>query len=185
MKRSGKPPPRTPHPTADEVALFRAALKDAKPLRRRAPPPGDAAADHPIRPEVAERPAERRGARPHKNRGAAVAPNPGIDRRTEERLRHGAIAIDLRLDLHGLNEEMAHRALDRFVRAAWEAGQRMLLVITGKGTVAEGGGVLRRNLPRWLAQGENAPRVLKIVPAQPRHGGGGAYYVLLRRRRER
>ena len=80
---------------------------------------------------------------------------------------------------------MAHRALDRFVREAWEAGRRMLLVITGKGSLAEGGGVLRRNLPRWLAQGENAARILKIAPAQPRHGGGGAYYVLLRRKRER
>ena len=60
----------------------------------------------------------------------------------------------------------------------------MLLVITGKGSPGSGGGVLRRNLPRWLMSGEHAHRVLKIEGAQPRHGGSGAYYVLLRRRRE-
>lgn len=93
------------------------------------------------------------------------------------------MAIDRRLDLHGMTEAAAHAALDRFVRHAWHEGVRVLLVITGKGSVREGGGVLRRNLPRWLAAGENAPRVLRIEQAQLRHGGQGAYYVLLRRRR--
>ncbi|MBV8538814.1 MAG: Smr/MutS family protein, partial [Alphaproteobacteria bacterium] len=69
------------------------------------------------------------------------------------------------------------------VRLAWHEGVRVLLVITGKGSVREGGGVLRRNLPRWLAAGGNAPHVLRIEQAQLRHGGQGAYYVLLRRRR--
>ncbi|HJS32451.1 MAG TPA: Smr/MutS family protein [Alphaproteobacteria bacterium] len=186
MKRSPRPPSRAPHPSADEVALFRAALKDAKPLRQRMRPPGGSAANRALHPDAAGEAAGRRDARlPDRERGTAIAPNPGIDRRTEERLRRGAMAIEMRLDLHGLSEDMAHRALDRFVREAWEAERRMLLVITGKGAAAEGGGVLRRNLPRWLAQGANAARVLKIAPAQPRHGGGGAYYVLLRRRRER
>src|SRR5258708_1982920 len=74
--------------------------------------------------------------------------------------------------------------LDRFVRQAWRDGLRVLLIITGKGSVRDGGGVLRRNLPRWLASGEHGPRVLRIESAQPRHGGSGAYYVLLRRQRD-
>jgi len=110
-------------------------------------------------------------------------PNPGIDRRTAERLRKGRMEIDRRLDLHGLTEAVAHAALDRAVASAWRDGARLLLVITGKGSAKEGGGVLRRNLPRWLALGANAPRVLRIEPAQPQHGGGGAFYVLLRRQR--
>lgn len=93
------------------------------------------------------------------------------------------MAIDRRIDLHGMTEAAAHAALDRFVRHAWQEGARVLLVITGKGSVREGGGVLRRNLPRWLAAGENAPHVLRVEQAQLRHGGQGAYYVLLRRQR--
>ncbi len=91
--------------------------------------------------------------------------------------------IDRRLDLHGLTENVAHAALDRAVTAAWRDGARVLLVITGKGSVKDGGGILRRNLPRWLAAGDNARHILRIETAQPQHGGGGAFYVLLRRRR--
>jgi len=160
--------------------LFAAVMRDVKPLRRSRPspppapsPPRDAAASAP-RSELKPLPPVSR------KPGAA---NPGIDRRTAERLRKGEMAIDRRLDLHGMTEEAAHAALDRFVRHAWHEGVRVLLVITGKGSVREGGGVLRRNLPRWLAAGETAPHVLRVESAQPRHGGPGAYYVLLRRRR--
>jgi DNA-nicking Smr family endonuclease len=59
----------------------------------------------------------------------------------------------------------------------------MLLVITGKGSGGEG--VLRGGVPRWLASGEHAARILKVEAAQPRHGGGGAFYVLLRWQRDR
>jgi DNA-nicking Smr family endonuclease len=91
------------------------------------------------------------------------------------------MAIDRRLDLHGMTQERAHAALDRFVRGAWTDGARMLLIITGKGS--DGEGVLRRSLPQWLNAGEHAPRVLRMETAQPKHGGGGAFYVLLRRQR--
>jgi DNA-nicking Smr family endonuclease len=169
-------------PPVDDVALFRAVMHDVKPLTRRRretpveqriarppePPPRTAVA--PQRAPVAPKP--------------APPPNPGIDRRTAERLRKGEIAIERRIDLHGMTQDDAHAALDRFVRQAWKEGKRMLLVITGKGSIAEGGGVLRRQVPRWLAVGEHAPRLLRVEPAQPRHGGGGALYVLLRRQRE-
>ena len=44
-------------------------------------------------------------------------------------------------------------------------------------------GVLKRNLPRWLAMPPLADKVLAIRPALPQHGGEGAFYVLLRRER--
>ena len=188
MKRSRK--------AASDADLFAAVMRDVTPLRkaRPAPPPRPPVA--PVRPrdDAAPVPAPT----PAKDLPAKDAPpvhapnpgianpgiaNPGIDRRTSERLRKGKLAIDRRLDLHGMTEAAAHAALDRFVHQAWQDGARVLLVITGKGSVREGGGVLRRNLPRWLAAGDNAPRVLRIETAQPHHGGSGASYVLLRRRR--
>jgi DNA-nicking Smr family endonuclease len=102
----------------------------------------------------------------------------GLDRRTAERLRRGELPIEARLDLHGLTQEEAHAALGRFLGRAHGAGQRCLLVITGKGAV------LREAVPRWLAEGETRARILASSPAQPRHGGGGALYVLLRRIRD-
>lgn len=176
MTRSRKP--------VRDVELFAAVMRDVKPLRKKrraVPPPAprhveSAAIPHRERVVIS-------APRPHKP--PPPPPNPGIDRRTSERLRKGAMAIDQRIDLHGMTEAAAHAALDRVVRLAWQRGSRVLLVITGKGNAAEGGGVLRRNLPRWLAAGENAARVLRVESAQLRDGGTGAYYVLLRRDRSR
>lgn len=172
------------NPSADETALFRAAMHDVTPLRRRRrarperPRPVEAAPATPPRPEGKAKTV----ARPVPAAPPAT-PNPGLDRRTAERLRKGEIAIERRIDLHGMTQDDAHVALDRFVRQAWKNGLRMLLVITGKGSGGEG--VLRRGVPRWLASGEHAARILKVETAQTRHGGGGAFYVLLRRQRER
>ena len=172
--------------TAPDADLFAAVMRDVKPLRRPrpAPPPPSSpslrSAPETSRAPVVVPPTAVPAAPSAPNPGIA---NPGIDRRTAERLRKGELAIDRRLDLHGMTEAAAHAALDRFVRQAWHDRVRVLLIITGKGSVGQGGGVLRRNLPRWLAAGENAPRVLRVESAQTRHGGTGAYYVLLRRQR--
>jgi DNA-nicking Smr family endonuclease len=152
-------------PSESDRALWRAALKDVTPLPGRpAPPP----TPPPPSPAAAEKPptgtaGERRGR--------------GLDRRTAERLRRGELPIAARLDLHGMTQEEAHRALVRFLARAQAAGQRCVLVITGKGDV------LREAVPRWLAEGETSDRVLATSLAQPRHGGDGARYVLLRRLR--
>ena len=68
-----------------------------------------------------------------------------------------------------------------------------MLVITGKGAPREreelgfmpdrDSGVLRRNVPRWLAEAPVRGLVLGVENARTQHGGGGAYYVLLRRKR--
>ncbi len=129
--------------------------------------------------------------------GPAVAPvgrpEPGLDRRNAERLRRGERAPDDRIDLHGLTAERAHRALDRRIGEALGRGQRLILVITGKGGkkrsdddapfMREGEGVLRQQAPRWLRGGPHAARIVGIYQAHPRHGGAGAFYVYLKKRR--
>jgi DNA-nicking Smr family endonuclease len=103
--------------------------------------------------------------------------------RTRRRLSRGTIALDGKIDLHGLTLAEAEAALAGFVKRAQSQHQIWLLVVTGKG--ARGEGKLRRALPEWLDRGALAGRVVEYGPAAPNHGGGGAFYLRLRRRKAR
>jgi DNA-nicking Smr family endonuclease len=109
----------------------------------------------------------------------------GIDRANAERLKRGKHPVEARLDLHGMTQDEAHRALAGFIRGARAGGRRCVLVITGRGRGKElhGGGVLKSAVPRWLEEPELRQHLLAIATAQPRDGGGGALYVMLRRTR--
>ena len=107
----------------------------------------------------------------------------GLDKRTAQKLRRGQILIEARIDLHGMTQPEAHTALSVALERAQSAGHRCLLVITGKGTRREHGGVLKTMVPRWLNESVNKARVLAIQGARPQHGGDGAVYVLLRKQR--
>ena len=109
---------------------------------------------------------------------------PAIDRRTAERLRRGQIAIEAQIDLHGLTQDEAFSAIQTFLAESLQAGRRCVLVITGKGTARDGGGVLRSSVPRWLTEGIYRQHLIGIAVAFPQHGGDGALYVLLRRLRD-
>ena len=114
-----------------------------------------------------------------------------MDRKTFGKLKRGKVVPEARLDLHGMTIEQAHPALMGFIFRAHDQGKRLVLVITGKGkTRDEGGpipvrrGVLRHNVPQWLASPPLARVVLQVAEAHISHGGGGAYYVYLRRQRQ-
>ncbi|HWP26381.1 MAG TPA: Smr/MutS family protein [Xanthobacteraceae bacterium] len=112
----------------------------------------------------------------------ALAP---IDRRTKQRLARGLEPIDARLDLHGCTQAQAHAALLTFLRRAQTQDAKTVLVITGKGgddPVRERG-VLRRQVPLWLALPEFRKFVVGFEPAHIAHGGEGAFYVRVRRAR--
>jgi len=98
----------------------------------------------------------------------------------------GRDAIDARIDLHGMTQSEAHDALIRFVRRAQTNGARLVLVVTGKGSgtsrdAARERGVLRRQVPLWLALPEFRPFIVGFDAAHVAHGGEGALYVRLRR----
>jgi DNA-nicking Smr family endonuclease len=111
-----------------------------------------------------------------------------LDKRLKRRLGAGKAQVDDVLDLHGMTQAQAHRALNNFLWRAAEDGARLALVITGKGAPAaeDGGaperGVLRRNVPHWLRAPELRAVVLSVEEAARPHGGAGALYVRLRRR---
>jgi DNA-nicking Smr family endonuclease len=172
-------------------AVWRAAIRDVRPLRPDARP-------HPAIPSAppAAQPTPAPTARAIPARAAVRAPtgrplralppldrDAGIDRATVERLRRGRQPIEARLDLHGLTQAEAHRALGAFVAGAHRSGRRCVLVITGRGLGTPGGGSLKREVPRWLDASDLRPLLLAIAPAQPEHGGAGALYLLLRRAR--
>ncbi len=109
---------------------------------------------------------------------------PSLDRRVLRRLRRGVLRPDLVIDLHGLKRDLARRRLLEGIRAAAAEGQRVLLVIHGRGLRSEEGrAVLRSSVPEWLGSAPLKAQVLAHTPALPRDGGDGALYLLLRRQR--
>lgn len=164
-------------PREDGRALWRSVTADISPLNGRPPPAPPAAAKarkRPLEPAPLAPPPKPRPKQPPLEAGRTL----GLDRRTAERLRRGQLAIDVRIDLHGMTREQAHARLTASVDASWESGRRVLLVITGKGQ-----GILRDAVPRWLNEGSTRRRIIAFCSAQPKDGGGGALYVLLKRRR--
>lgn len=179
--------------TGDEKALWSSATNDVRPLRSQAARAPEEAPRH-GRHRVVESPGHSHREPPAlPTNGHAARPLPdltagetiGIDRRRMERLKRGRLEIDGVVDLHGLTQEAAHRRIERYVHDSVAAGRRCILVITGKGAVSQGGGVLRRRLVEWLNQPSCRPYVVAFVQAQPNHGGSGAFYVLLKRLRDR
>ncbi len=106
---------------------------------------------------------------------------PGLDGNTMRRLTRGEIAPTAKLDLHGMTEAAAHGALTAFMLSAHRRGDRLVLVVTGKGS--GGPGVLRQNVPRWLEEAPMAKIIAEKRWAHRRHGGEGALYVYLRKKR--
>ena len=114
-----------------------------------------------------------------------------LERRKARRIARGD-EIDARLDLHGLTQDEAHRALEVFLRRAHADGLRTVIVITGKGGTAgkveaddyagRERGVLRRMVPLWLDGQTLRGIVIGYSNAHANHGGNGALYVMLRKR---
>ncbi len=114
----------------------------------------------------------------------AVPPLAPLGRRERSRLSKGRSEIDARLDLHGMTQFRAHRALLGFLQRAHHDGLTFVLVITGKGVAGDTErGVLRRQVPQWLALPEFRALVVGFEEAHIGHGGEGALYVRIRRAR--
>jgi len=89
---------------------------------------------------------------------------------------------EARLDLHGFEAEPARRRLHRFIRGRASRGDRILLVIVGKGRGSEGGaGVLRSEVAHWLSEAPVAGYVRAFRTASAALGGGGAISVHIAR----
>lgn len=165
----------------EDMKLFREVVSDAKPVVTKTLPP-----------EIPSL-AKASGGKPATGTytpAAPAAPPPaprnlragdGVDTATLKKFQAGEMMMEAVLDLHGFTAEQASQKLNKFITDTFVRGSRCVLIITGKGE--EGGGVLKREVPRWLESATLVQKILAISEARPKHGGQGALYVLLRRQR--
>jgi DNA-nicking Smr family endonuclease len=179
----------------EEIELWHSVAKQTRPLRNnaRVAKPHAAAEPAPVAKKVATSTKPEHPAHPAhlvKIVRPDVRPSPPplapLGRRERSQLSRGRKDIDARLDLHGMTQIRAHRALLNFLQRANHEGMTFVLVITGKGRTvgAESErGVLRRQVPEWLGLAEFRTLVVGFEEAHIGHGGEGALYVRVRRAR--
>jgi DNA-nicking Smr family endonuclease len=94
------------------------------------------------------------------------------------KLRRGQYSVDAEIDLHGLNAAQAKHALREFIVEAVTSRWRCIRVVHGKGRRSgPRGPVLKNVVVHWL---QRSNQVLAFGSARPVDGGSGALYVLLR-----
>jgi DNA-nicking Smr family endonuclease len=195
MKRSRSSPPEMPVSpgrkrklSEEEHALWESVAGQIKPLRKKPAAAKQAlvAAAETLatsRPVASSKPA------PSPKRVPPARPEPPklapLGRRERSQLSRGRKEIDARLDLHGMTQTRAHRALSSFLQRAHSDGMTFVLIITGKGKTGADSerGVLRRQVPQWLGLPEFRSLVVGFEEAHIGHGGEGALYVRIRRAR--
>jgi DNA-nicking Smr family endonuclease len=175
MSRKGDRPLRD-----DERDLWGAFSKAVKPLKKRPAAKPTSKADAVRAPAPAEK-APKKGA---VIAAAPVLPTPkappplaSLGRREKSKVARGKVEIGGRLDLHGHTQAEAHSELIAFLHRSAARDKRTVLIITGKS------GVLRRQVPLWLALPDLRELIVGFESAAIQHGGEGALYVRLRRAR--
>lgn len=169
----------------EDQRLWAVVAATVRPLEGRAAPSRPVSAAPTAPPAVKTKtppssPAEAVARTPAPPLRAKPPPPPGlIEPNRLHRIDRGREAVTAVLDLHGLDQDAARRALEGFVVRHFEAHHRTVLVITGKGLL--GDGVLRRRAPEWLAEPPLRALVAGISEAHRRRGGEGALYVALKR----
>jgi DNA-nicking Smr family endonuclease len=173
--------------TREDLALWAMVARTVKPLPGRAPvqpPPAETAA------QATTATTARPAAAPKLARAIPKpAPLQPLEEQLLRRLSRGKVEIEARIDLHGLRQDEAHGRLRAFIATQHSRGAKVVLVITGKGKSQASGfrdevGVLKRQVPHWLAAPDLRNIVLGFEDAARHHGGEGALYVRLRRRRD-
>jgi DNA-nicking Smr family endonuclease len=181
-------------PVSEDALLFRAAVRDVKPLEPTAPVATSAAAT-----------GSRKARRAAANAAAAFEEpvhemplfpdsvpaedavtgaealsfrRPGVRMQTLRHLRRGLFPVDDQLDLHGLNQSAARDRLAEFIEHSRGAGYRCVRIVHGKGYRSGARGpILKIAVNSWLKRHGD---VMAFTSARTIDGGTGALYVLLR-----
>jgi DNA-nicking Smr family endonuclease len=182
MRRS----PRHLH--ADDIALFRDAVRGTRPIRKpnRAVTGGDATPPpvpvqslldaHDTLAESVSGPID--WEQLMETGEELVFLRPGLSRETLRRLRRGHWVVQDHFDLHGMNSEQARHLLAQFLAACSKRGLRCVRIVHGKGLRSPNREPVLKNKVRvWLARRND---VLAFCQAPADQGGGGALLVLLK-----
>ncbi|MGV8937627.1 MAG: Smr/MutS family protein [Allorhizobium sp.] len=104
-----------------------------------------------------------------------------LEKPVMRKLSRGHLALEARIDLHGMFQSEAHAILLDFLIRAHERGLRHVLIITGKGSSMGSDGALKRAVPLWFSKPEFRYLISSYENAARQHGGEGALYVRLSR----
>ena len=175
----------------DEAALWARVMASVRPIEPgRAPAIAAPAAPQTLPAKKAKPPKTAVAATP------AVAPKPvpkaratvgdTLDGGWDRKLSRGVVAPDCTIDLHGHTLDTAYRLLDGALAQAIAAGDRVILLVTGRPprTGSErphGRGAIRAAVGDWLNGSRHSGAIAAVRGAHPRHGGAGALYIVLRR----
>jgi DNA-nicking Smr family endonuclease len=185
-------------PNREDLRLWVEVARTATPLPGKVlpsldPEPAEQPPPRTHRAETAEppRPAKGKNAKPTTAPTVQAASSfEPLERRLVRRLRRGVVAPAASIDLHGLTQDEALARLANFLRRCQAEGAKTAMVVTGKGGRAGPSGtpgVLRRNVPHWLASPALRMLVVGFEEAGAGLGGSGALIVRIRasRRKQR
>jgi len=190
----------------DEAALWVRVMAGVRPIARRVAEPAPTLTQGTTKAKVPPPPA----AMPKASRtslpvvkpvsparpAAVVRTTPGpppivantLDGSWDRRLSRGLVSPDRTVDLHGHTLASAYDMLDAALAAAIRAGDRTILLVTGKpprpaSERPHARGAIRAATGDWLAGSRHSSAIAAVRAAHPRHGGAGALYVVLKRPR--
>lgn len=178
---------KKPEVEEDELALFREAMRDVRPLqapervehrRRPKPVPRFRLADesNALLESLREDPFRSELETGEELLYLRAGENPRLLRR----LRRGEFPIAAELDLHGLTEQRAGIAIREFLAEAQRERWQCVRIIHGKGLRSGPDGPVLK--PKTVSVLRRRDDVLAFANARPVDGGTGAVLVLLRRR---
>ena len=165
---------------ANDAKLLEQAFADVAPLPGRTVRPGAEPAKPKPKPRAA--PPDRRTRDPATSEFPELRAGdaPGVDKKTQQKMRRGQVEIEGRLDLHGMYQDEAVHGARAISRPFPGGGQEMRPGDHRQGNPPPDGpgreriGVLRRAVPGWLNRAGLRERIQGFREAAPSHGGSGA-----------
>jgi DNA-nicking Smr family endonuclease len=184
-----------PAPPVADLEVFRAAVRDVKPLKHKPKVAPQAApkarrarrkhSDHldgleqsmpllPVRDRDGEASVEDKAAA----NAALSYHRAGVRTQVMRHLKRGLYPVESELDLHGMSQSAARLRLAEFLVYGREAGWRCVRIVHGKGYRSGARGpILKTAVDTWLRRHAD---VMAFTSARTIDGGTGAVYVLLR-----